>query len=650
MPVVELQTDPMDELRARKAAIDKAEYAKPGMDEQEEAERSEAARRITSENEKTLVDYAADCVRSSVAATDDLRKAQDHCWRVYQEDEPIAYGNKEAWQSRVVVPKPFATVQYGAAVIKKAFSPDFLSIEDELSESAKEFWKIVLDIQNDDQHGNFVTTITDASVMALAVGISQEIIPRWIPGKGLQYSLVEPWKILRDPDAPRRDPQGGLYWVHREWLDWHVLRAGEASGKYFDVERVRNTTEAGADPNDPFMTKDAIEERKKQIFTRSDFRKMHLVEEFYGMVLDPRGEVILPRAQFTVCGGRVIEEPKTVPYRTLRWPGVSFSPFPSLLSYGGRGLLKGIISVWETMCNLQCLFEDALKWLVNPSKEVCVDQLVDPRDVEDWPGKKYLVRESINGQQTVRESQRRDMTSSILANQQYHDQLFQRGSFVTDAVQGLPGYRKDMTWRESQQMLDQGLGVFQLVGANVESGAIAALAAAQEVIEAFAGYSDYEKMFGREPLAEMMVAPDARRPNGVNGLPKLSGRFHVSGVSSLMKSAETLQHLTQVFMPLMNSPEFAIYLKPYKMLKALETRTNLEDEGIIANEEEAQAIDEQKRQLEAEQAKKVDEAEEIGQASQLVTLLREIGGVSGDDEGKKPAPKKKQAAAGKAEK
>jgi hypothetical protein len=640
MPIVETQTDPLDELRARKAEIDKAEYARASvMDRQEEAERTEAAQRITVENEKMVVDYAADCARSSIAATEEMRKQQDHCWRVYQEDEPVAYGNKEAWQSRVIVPKPFATVQTGAAVIKKAFSPDFLSIKDELSESAKEFWKIVLDIQNDDQHGNFVTAITDASIMALAVGISQEIIPRWIPGKGLQYSLVEPWKILRDPDAPRRDPQGGLYWIHREWLDWHVLRAGETAGKYFDVERVRSTTESGADPSDPFMSKDAIEERKKQIFTRSDFRKMHLVEEFYGMILDSKGEVILPRAQFTVCGGRVIELPKTVPYSRLRWPGVSFSPFPSLLSYGGRGLLKGIISVWETMCNLQCLFEDALKWLVNPSKEVCVDQLVDPRDVEDWPGKKYLVRESINGQQTVRESQRRDMTSSILANQQYHDQLFQRGSFITDAVQGLPGYRKDMTWRESQQMLDQGLGVFQLIGQNVEAGAIAVLAASQDVIETFAGYSDYEKMFGRVPLEKMMVAPDARRPNGVNGLPALSGRFHVSGVSSLMKSAETLQHLTQVFMPLMANPEFSIYLKPYQMLKALETRTSLTDEGIISSEEEAMQIDLARKQMNEEQAQKIDaqeksaeEAQGIGQVSQLVGLLRDIGGIG--EEGK----------------
>jgi hypothetical protein len=299
--------------------------------------------------------------------------------------------------------------------------------------------------------------------------------------------------------------------------------------------------------------------------------------------------------------------------------------------------LKSVVTVWEAMCNLQCLFEDALSWLVNPPKEVCVEQLVDPRDVEDWPGKKYLTRESVNGQQAVRESIRRDVTGSILANQQYHDQIFQRGSFITDAVQGLPGYRKDVTWRESQQMLDQGLGVFQLIGANVESGAIAALAAAQEVIEAFAGYTDYADMFGREPLEQMMMAPDPRRPNGVNGLPALSGRFHVSGVSALMKGAETLQHLTQVFIPLCAQPQFAPYLEPYKMLKALETRTNLTDEGIVASDEKAMQIDAEMKAQAAEDQKKVEQAEGMAQVSELVKLLNDIGiGKSSPGAGNKP--------------
>lgn len=627
--------DPMDELRERKIAIERLD-AKPAMDEQELAERSEAAGALAREEEQTIVDYVADCVKTSVDAMDEIRKAQDHCYRVFLEEEPESYANKEAWQSRVVVPKPFATVMTGAAIIKKSFAPDYLSIEDEANKSAAEFWKLIMKIQNDDQHGRFVLAFIDACVMALAVGQSMEIIPRFIPGAGLKYSLVEPWKILRDPDAPTRDPQGGLYWIHREWLDWHVLRAGEASGKYVDVERCRNTGETD-DQSDPFMTKDAIAARKNQIWQRSNFRTLHLVNEFYGTVLDKRGEVLLPKAQLTVCGGRVVEPPKPVKYRHLRWPGVGFSPFPNLISFhDGRGLINGVTSVWETMCSMQTLFEDAAKWFVNPPKEICVDNLVDARDVDDWPGKKYLVHESLNGQQVVRETRRADKTASILAQQQYHDQLFQRGSFVTDAVQGLPGYRKDQPYRSEQLQLDQGLSVYQLIGMNVEAGAIAALTAAQDVVETYAGYSDYAAMFPREILREMMIAPDARRPNGVNGLPRLTGRFHVSGVSALMKMAETLQYLTQIILPLGQNPVYAKYMRPFKALKALETRTNLTDEGIFVSEDEAQWIE----------AADLENAEEAGAEQKKAGALAEISAIIaaakgvkelGIDGGKTPA-------------
>lgn len=626
-------TDPLDELKERKRQIDAADSGRGEMDAKELAERSEAAARMSVEDEKLYVDYVTDCINCSIEATKELREAQDECYRVYLEEEPAGYANKDAWQSRIVVPKPFGTVQQGAAIIKKAFSPDYLSIVDEGSHASSEFWKDVMDLQNNDQHGNFVVNFADAVVMALAVGVSMEVIPRWVPGVGLEYALVEPWKIKRDPSAPRRNPQGGLYWIHQEWLDWHVLRGGEKSGKYFDVARAKNSDASTTAPNDPFMSQEAIAERKKQTVKQSEFRTLHLVSEFYGAVLDRQGEILLPKAQMTVCGGRVIEKPRPVPYKKLRWPGIYFSPFPELLGAGGRGLIKGVVSVWEAMCNLQCLFEDGLLWVVNPPKEICVDNLVDVNDVEDWPGKKYLVHETVNGQQAIRETTRKDVTGSILANQQYHDQLFQRGTLVTDAVQGLPGYRKDVTARESEQNLGQGLTVFQLIGQNVEAGAVWSLVAAQDVIETFAGYSDYLDMFGRPVLDEMMIGPDTRgTPNGVNGVPQLTGRFHVSGVSALMKDAETLQHLVSVFLPLGENPAYAKYLKPYKMVRALETRTNLTDEGLVVSEEEARAIDEQERaaiekanaQLEAQAAAEADAAAAESEAAKKQAEMDEI--------------------------
>jgi hypothetical protein len=277
MPIV--QTDPKDELRDRRREILTSE-----PDAQETREREEAAGALTLENEKHYVSYINDCIKQSNEANQDIRRVQDQCWKVYNEDEPANYANKEAWQSRIIVPRPYETVQYGAAAIKKAFAPDYLTIDDPANKAAAEFWKQTITLQHDRTHSNFVMKFADATTMALAIGVSLEMIPRWVPGKGLAYSLVEPWKIKRDPDAPPRENQGGLYWIHQEWLDWHVLKAGEQSGRYYDVGRAKDV--AMTDPADPFLTKEAIAARKKQIWQRSEFRKLHLVSEFWGVVLD----------------------------------------------------------------------------------------------------------------------------------------------------------------------------------------------------------------------------------------------------------------------------------------------------------------------------------------------------------------------------
>lgn len=580
MPIYSPNPDMMGELLDARAEVDRRleKGVVPGSeyDEQEIAEREQAARAYAGEDEKHFVDYVQDCIRQSNDANKEIRRVQADCWNCFKEKQPLSYAKKEGWQSRIVVSKPFPAVMYGASAIKKSFSPDFLTIRDENNTQVADFWRTILRHQTNELHANLPQKFTDASVMALAVGQGMEVIPTYVAGRGLRYDLVEPWKICRDPDAPPRDPQGGLYWIHQEWLDFYVLKQGEASGKYIAVDKAKKVT--GGDSDDPFMTEEAIRRRKDQIWSRSDFRTMVLVSEFWGGVLSPKGEMLLPKATFTVAGGRVIELPRTVPYKRLRWPGVSWSPMPDLLTHGGRGLIEGVISIWESMCNLLCLHEDALKWFVNPPSEVNVHGLVDPTDVDDWPGKKYLVKNTPNGQQVIRTIERRDATSSILANMQYHDMNFQRGSMITDAVQGLPGYRKDITAREASQNLEQSMGVFGLMGSNMESGCIELLTASQDVIESFGQVTDFQDVLDPEILAFAVQA---------GGFPPLSGSYSVSGVSALMKDQEILKTITTIIAPMASDPIYQPYIDPYAVLKAIERRTNLKDEGVIVDEQQA---------------------------------------------------------------
>lgn len=616
-------TDPALEILRRKREIEQNIARRmTGLDAQETAEREEAAQAYAGENEQHFAAYMQDCIDQSVNANDEIRKTQAHCWRVYNENEPVNYAKKEPWQSRIIVPKPFGTVQYGASAIKRAFTPKFLSITNSKNRAHGEFWKRTLDHHLNEQHAKFIVRFTDATTMALAVGISSEMIPRFLPGQGLTIDLIPPWNIHRDPDALPRDPQSGLYWIHQEWLDWHVLKDGEKRGKYTDVNRVMGAETPSS--NNPWLTQEAIAKRKGMIWQRAAFRPMIQTAEFCGVVLSPKGEMLLPSARYTTAAGRVIEKPRAVPYPVSRWLGTAFSPLPDLLKFNGRGLLEGILTLWESMCNLMCLHNDNLQWIVNPMTEIIAAALVDPTDTETWPGKEYLAHETVNGQQAVRTVQRRSTTNDVLANMQFQDQNFQRGTFVTDAVQGLPGYRKDMTYREASMNLDQALGVYSLMGENIEHGAIAAVSQGAELIREYATYNDYLVIFSEQELAALGIRRNPHAKNGVEGVPPIDGCFHISGIQTLMKDNETLTNIKQVILPLAERPAFAKYINIYKALRAIELRTNMQDEEIIVDPDTATAIDEAEKAAAAQAAQAAAKAQDTAEAEQIARMAQTV--------------------------
>ncbi len=579
-------SDPRDEVFNRIREI-MSRPATHVIDRQERFEREEAADAYAGENEKHFADYARDCIEQSRKAMHEVRRIQSVLYDMYLEKEPSFYADKEDWQNRIVVPKPFGAVQFGMAAVKKAFQPRFLSIDNYTNKASAEFWEKLMTFQHNEQHARFRQVFTIASGMGLAIGHSLEMIPRWVKGKGLQYTLVEPWKIDRDPDAITMDPQSGMFWIHSEWVDYFVLKEGEKKGIYHDVDRAKD--HGGSSIANDGLTKEELKLKRGYIHQKSKFRKLIFTSEFWGTVLDPRGEVLLPNGYYTVAAGlHVIKKPRMTGFHNIRWPGMSFSPLPDFLRFGGRGLLEGVKSLWEYMCNMMCLHADYQTWIVNPETEINVDALVDPTDVERWPGKTYLTKNTLSGNQVVRTTDRRFITNDILPNLAYADQNFQRGTFINDAIQGLPGYRKDMTWRESQMLLEQALGVFGLIGENSEWGAVDSLKASADVVRANISIQELREVFGKE--ADQFI--DLESPTGTGlSLPVLDGSFHISGLSTIAKEAETIKAIAEQFAPMAERPPWAKYMNPYQILKALEERTNVKDEGFCVEPEMAKKID-----------------------------------------------------------
>jgi uncharacterized membrane protein YqiK len=113
---------------------------------------------------------------------------------------------------------------------------------------------------------------------------------------------------------------------------------------------------------------------------------------------------------------------------------------------------------------------------------------------------------------------------------------------------------------------------------------------------------------------------DDGAPTGLR-LPDLtSGSFKVSGVSTVLRNQEVVSSVATLVLPLLDQTKygnlFAPYIKNYQLLRSIERRLNLQDEGIVVNEADAKRIDDaqQKQQeaaIQAEQDQKAGEAANI---------------------------------------
>jgi hypothetical protein len=437
------------------------------IDDQELAEREEAASAYADEDDRLYVDYCIECARESRDSRRDVLDAQSLLWDAYQ--NMMDFGDKEDWQSRVIIPKPFTAVERAVAIVGKAFkNPNYITAEGveindrDVSHHAKDG----LDFWCSPQKVDFPRKFTNSSRMAMAVGLSLEMIPRWENGMLLDWT--EPWKICRDPDALPGEPQSGMYWIHEEWIDKWKIDEGGKDGYYINTDQVKEggTTTRIED------TKEEIERRKKMWWERNTFRKAVLVREFNGVILDRQGNLLLPNAKYTIACDTLIRKPTAIHFVNLKWPGTSFSPIPHILRYDGRGLIDGVFDMWKMLNKMLSLTMDDFSWVVNRMREVIPEMFLDPTDLELYPGKDIYRTMDNPKDACVRDLLTNSSIDKILAVAQYAGTQIDNNDFISDFVAGLPGTRSNITKGEVEIKTEQNLGIFDLIGSETEAGAV----------------------------------------------------------------------------------------------------------------------------------------------------------------------------------
>ena len=560
-----------------------------------------------------LISYLDECVKESYESSKTRRETDESLWEAH-ETELADFADKEDWQSKIILNKPFTTCLQAKSLIRRGLidRPDYFELTPTQDESPERelkarFWKKALDYWTATRDSNVPYSFADATEMGFAVGQSMAIKILWEPDSNgvyrLRLHLFEPWKTYPDPDREPRKAWSGLYNIHEEWVDFHVLKDKELQGHYQNIDQVRigkNVTDGAG-----MGIEDREEERRRkgQTLHRNKYRKAVLVREFWGTILDENGDIKMENASFTTANGVVIRASRPNPYRRLRWPWVDFSPLPHILRFHGYGLYEGTLSIWKFQNSLMNLYIDNENWRINNMYEVDPSRLMDPSDVEVFPGKVWFVKRSNEGPALIPVLKNQSNLQDVSFMWDIITKLWENGTFVSPIMKGEDPGRSNITKYEVQVTREMGAGVFDSIGRDVEQGGTDLIWAMKEVLATF--WDDFDTpsfadVFGEDnEILQMMSQFGYLDPQARMDAMDLDVGIKVEGVSRLFAEAE----MTKNIMNLMQIGEGEPYQEFFEFedaFRKLSKQFNQED--LVKSEEVVEQGRKARQKVEVSQA------------------------------------------------
>lgn len=551
-----------------------------------------------------LVDYVEECVRHSEDVEKDRIRLDEQLWDAH-ESKMREMAQKEDWQAKITTNEPFQTVTQAKMLVRKAVvdKPEWFDVTTQLTDypdakAKAEFWQDSLRWWM--RRATFHQLFPDMNEMSFAIGISMAMKALWKVQQdgteGLELMLIEPWKLRRDIDAYSRKPQSGLYCVHQDWVDYHVLLEGEKSGAY---QGVRDCLHDRADEGTYGRQK---ERKQRGLIDRSNrFRPQVFVREFWGGVLDHNGEMVYPKIRMTIANRTVISRPQPVKFPRIKWPIHQFSALPHLRNFHGYSLIEGMLKMWKFRCNLLSMCADKLSFVLNGGYELDSSKLVNPADKELYPGCTKDLKGGQKGAYNLIPTDK-DFLPITEGLMNMTGNLFQNGVFVTELLKGENGTRNDITLGEVEIKTQQAMGVFEGIGHDVEYGGEQAIELVQDVLTTYWDPNDnpsYMQVLGQKHAALLqyisLMSPDQR----IEAV-KQETDISIQGVSILFKKSALIDRLVNLS-KLTADPRYQLYEKPDVLIRKVADAMDV-SEAILSEEEMQQKVQAQQEQMLAEQA------------------------------------------------
>jgi hypothetical protein len=537
-------------------------------------------------DEAKIVQYVVSWRDKLKNARTDKVNIWNECWQLYRGLED--FSDKEDWQSKIVLPKAWASVKSATSTIKRLLSsakapwqvesvnPDDLvmnaraeqmgqlarvflekaSYMDEFSEGLecgfiigvgiwKQWWALQprtrtrVRVGMEGPDGQFYE-IPSETLQALGQAGTRQLVREEVMEGRLMLKVVDPYNFYWLPGSKLNRWTGTI--EEFELPKWELMELAKQgvldSNKVKDIQPMK------------------IKEDQKQSYLRFSERPGASTPspdtdsikglEFYGpLIID--GELVMRDAHILIANDQTLllnEKQKTW---TGRPPYVGFSPLTLPFRTEGVGLVERVRQIDKALSKLANMSVDTLMYKLLPLFEVNFDAYENAEDLETGitPGKILRRNSAYLGQPGIMPVQFEDISQGSVQVSATLDRAHQEGALVSEIQQAIPRYRGIQTATEIQEKSENQDSFFGAMAADIETQALAPMIEmAVDLILQYIATADDPRVasilgLGAQELKSM-------KQEELMELVQGDYSVKVTGITGQLQKAEMLQNLVQL--------------------------------------------------------------------------------------------------------
>lgn len=534
--------------------------------------------------ERKAKDYVLAWKRQLETARTEKKNIWNECWQLYRGVED--WTDKEEWQSKIVIPKAWASVKQATNVIKRllrmslrpwqheSVNPDDI-VTAMRAEQMTDLVQAFMDKAN--YQDDFAEGLESGFIMGLGVwkvwwGLKPRTVTKvqTVPVMGPQGVPIPNKQVIRQEVLEGQLFVKAVDPYNFHWLPGSKLNRWAGTIEQIEIPRyeLMRLAQAGVFPLDKVkkIQPKRINIQERQTFLRFNERNtgaqgpnndtgIVTLTEYYGpLVLD--GEVKHEAWHVVLANDDVVLVNGENSFLHRKPPYVAFSPLALPFRTEGVGLIEMVRAIDKALSRLANLSVDTLMFRLMPVFEVQEDIYENPEDFETGlhPGKIFRKTTQGMGIPGITPVTFEDISQGAVQVQANLDRAHQEGALVSEIQQALPRYRGVQSATEIEMKGENQESFFGSMAADIEKQALTPLV--EMATDLVMQYIDT----ANDPRVASILGVNADVLRGMSReevLEMIQGDYKVkvTGISGQLEKAELLQNLVQFMNIIGQNPE-----------------------------------------------------------------------------------------------